>query len=87
MNKFVEIVTTFDERKAAPGNEDSHYDYTATIQPQDLIDSLKLYSAEANIVKLVCRHPKKGKLQDILKAIWFCIRIIKRDYYEEFKSL
>ena len=36
--------------------------------------------AEGNVIKYICRHAKKDKKQDILKAIHYCEMIIDRDY-------
>ena len=36
--------------------------------------------AEGNIIKYICRHPKKGRKEDILKAIHYCEMILERDY-------
>ena len=36
--------------------------------------------AEGNVIKYICRHAKKDKKKDILKAIHYCEMIIERDY-------
>jgi hypothetical protein len=35
---------------------------------------------EGCAIKYICRHPHKGKKQDLLKAIHFIEMIIERDY-------
>ena len=36
--------------------------------------------AEGNVLKYICRHSKKGKAEDIRKAIHYCEMILERDY-------
>ena len=52
------------------------------IQPSVFINENKLLFAEGNAIKYICRHPLKGKKQDILKAIHYLEMIIERDYNE-----
>ena len=44
------------------------------------INDNKLLFAEGNAIKYICRHPHKGKKDDILKAIHYLEMIIERDY-------
>ena len=46
----------------------SHYMYF-DIQPAEFININKLLFAEGNAIKYICRHSKKGGIQDIDKAI------------------
>ena len=46
----------------------SHYMYFE-IQPAEFINKNRLLFAEANAIKYICRHSKKGGIQDIDKAI------------------
>jgi|TARA_R110000744_G_scaffold57335_2_gene120494 hypothetical protein len=57
----------------------SHYKDMA-IQPADFINKNKLFFAEGNAIKYICRHQSKGKLQDIKKAMHYLEMIIERDY-------
>ncbi len=50
------------------------------IQPSQFINANKLQFAEGNVIKYICRHPHKGKKEDILKAIHYCEMILERDY-------
>jgi hypothetical protein len=50
------------------------------IQPSQFINKNELPFAEGNVIKYICRHTKKGKKEDILKAIHYCEMIIERDY-------
>ena len=59
----------------------SHYK-KFKIQPAKFINDNKLLFAEGNAIKYICRHPHKGKKEDILKAIHFLEMIIERDYSE-----
>ena len=51
------------------------------IQPSQFINQNDLGFAEGNVIKYICRHNKKYKKKDILKAIHYCEMIIDRDYY------
>ena len=48
----------------------SHYMYF-DIQPAEFINRNKLLFAEGNAIKYICRHSKKGGIQDIDKAIHY----------------
>ena len=50
------------------------------IQPAEFINENKLLFAEGNAIKYICRHPYKGKKDDILKAIHYLEMILERDY-------
>ena len=50
------------------------------IQPAQFINENKLPFAEGNVIKYTCRHSKKGKIQDINKAIHYLQMIKERDY-------
>tara|TARA_R100000988_G_scaffold25036_1_gene12189 strand:+ start:2731 stop:2946 length:216 start_codon:yes stop_codon:yes gene_type:complete len=50
------------------------------IQPAQFINANNLSFAEGNIIKYICRHRKKGRKEDILKAIHYCEMILERDY-------
>jgi len=39
-----------------------------------------LLFAEGNAIKYICRHPHKGKQEDIKKAIHYLQMILERDY-------
>ena len=56
-----------------------HY-RTLKIQPSQFVIENKLLFPEGSVIKYICRHPHKGKKQDLLKAIHFIEMIIERDY-------
>ena len=57
----------------------SHYMYF-DIQPAEFINRNKLLFAEGNAIKYICRHSKKGGIQDIEKAIHYLEMVEERDY-------
>ena len=59
----------------------THYMYME-IQPAEFINKNKLLFAEGNAIKYICRHSRKGGIEDIDKAIHFLEMIIERDYNE-----
>tara|TARA_R110002020_G_scaffold168403_1_gene357140 strand:+ start:1095 stop:1334 length:240 start_codon:yes stop_codon:yes gene_type:complete len=50
------------------------------IQPAQFINENHLEFAEGNAIKYICRHKKKGKEKDLLKAKHYIDMIIERDY-------
>jgi len=56
-----------------------HYS-SLKIQPAEFINENKLLFAEGNAIKYICRHAKKGGVQDIEKAIHYLEMIKERDY-------
>ena len=56
-----------------------HYS-SMKIQPAEFINENKLLFAEGNAIKYICRHAKKGGVQDIEKAIHYLEMILERDY-------
>ena len=57
----------------------SHYQ-KFKIQPSKFVVENKLLFPEGCALKYICRHPFKGKKEDLLKAIHFIEMIIERDY-------
>ena len=57
----------------------SHYQ-KYVIQPSKFVVENKLLYPEGCAIKYICRHPFKGKKEDLLKAIHFIEMIIERDY-------
>ena len=57
----------------------THYMYME-IQPAEFINKNKLLFAEGNAIKYICRHSKKGGVEDIDKAIHYLEMIKQRDY-------
>ncbi|MDO4212223.1 MAG: DUF3310 domain-containing protein [Bacteroidales bacterium] len=55
-----------------------HYQYDIT--PQEYADANHLPFDEGNVVKYVTRHKLKNGYDDIIKAIHYCMFILKRDY-------
>lgn len=56
----------------------AHYDLP--IQPGYFCHVNGLRTCEANVVKYVCRHRKKGGRQDIEKAIHYLRLLLEWDY-------
>jgi len=56
-----------------------HYS-SLKIQPAEFINENRLLFAEGNAIKYICRHAKKGGVQDIEKAIHYLEMIKERDY-------
>lgn len=54
--------------------------YQTPIQPIDYIQANNLLFAEGNIIKYITRHKNKHGYEDVLKAIHYCLFIMKRDY-------
>ena len=50
------------------------------IQPSKFVVENKLLFPEGCAIKYICRHPFKGKKEDLLKAIHFIEMMIERDY-------
>ena len=50
------------------------------IQPSKFVVENKLLFPEGCAIKYICRHSRKGKKEDLLKAIHFIEMIIERDY-------
>ena len=57
----------------------SHY-AKYVIQPSKFVVENKLLFPEGCAIKYICRHPFKGKKEDLLKAIHFIEMMIERDY-------
>lgn len=57
----------------------SHYKEFA-IQPLEFIHRNRLSWCEGNIIKYVCRHEKKNKKEDLLKAMHYLELLIELDY-------
>ena len=69
--------TTYDSlSKQVDGN---HYN-SMKIQPAEFINENKILFAEGNAIKYICRHPYKGKKEDLKKAIHYIEMIMERDY-------
>jgi len=54
--------------------------YSMPIQPAEFINKNNIPFAEANAIKYLCRHKKRGKKQDLEKAIHYIEMAIERDY-------
>ena len=57
----------------------THYMYME-IQPAEFINKNKLLFAEGNAIKYICRHSRKGGIEDIDTAIHYLEMIKERDY-------
>tara|TARA_R100001480_G_scaffold74883_1_gene85389 strand:- start:806 stop:1054 length:249 start_codon:yes stop_codon:yes gene_type:complete len=54
--------------------------YSMPIQPAEFINKNNIPFAEGNAIKYLCRHSKRGKKQDLQKAIHYIEMAIERDY-------
>ncbi len=54
--------------------------YSMAIQPAEFINKNNIPFAEGNAIKYLCRHKKRGKKQDLEKAIHYIEMAIERDY-------
>ena len=59
----------------------SHYQ-GFKIQPSKFVIENNMLFPEGCVIKYICRHPHKGKKEDLLKAIHFLEMILERDYKE-----
>lgn len=67
--------------------QQSHYN-EGEIQPIDLIVSQKLDFCSGNVVKYVCRAPRKGTaMQDLLKAKQYLDWLIEIEQQKETKCV
>ena len=57
----------------------SHYK-TLKIQPTKYCIANKIPFAEGNVIKYITRHPHKGRDQDVLKCIHYCLLILENEY-------
>ena len=57
----------------------THYQ-SMVIQPSEFINRNNIPFAEGNAIKYLCRHSKRGKKQDLQKAIHYIEMAIERDY-------
>ena len=69
--------TTYNSLEEQVGRK--HY-RNMKIQPAEFINENKLFFAEGNAIKYICRHSVKGKEEDIKKAIHYLEMILERDY-------
>ena len=76
-NKEIFKSTTYNSLDEQVGGK--HY-RNMKIQPAEFINENKLWFAEGNAIKYICRHSVKGKEQDIRKAIHYLEMILERDY-------
>ena len=76
-NKEIFKKATYDSLDKQVGGK--HYK-NMKIQPAEFINENKLLFPEGCAIKYICRHPFKGKKEDLLKAIHFIEMIIERDY-------
>jgi|TARA_B100000902_G_scaffold200395_1_gene190972 hypothetical protein len=76
-NKDMFKGTTYNSLEEQVGGK--HYK-DMKIQPAEFINENKLLFAEGNAIKYICRHSKKGGIQDIEKAIHYLEMVKERDY-------
>ena len=76
-NKDIFKGTTYNSLEEQVGGK--HYK-DMKIQPAEFINENKLLFAEGNAIKYICRHSKKGGIQDIEKAIHYLEMVKERDY-------
>lgn len=58
----------------------NHYKDDYVIQPIEFLQKNKIPPCEANIVKYVCRHRKKGGKGDLLKAKHYLEILLEMEY-------
>lgn len=73
----MEKVTYNDPWKAQEGG--NHYKLFK-IQPADFIHANNIPYLEGNVIKYICRHRKKGGLQDLRKAQHYIELLIDLEY-------
>ena len=56
-----------------------HYKDLA-IQPAEYIHKNNIPYLEGNVIKYISRHRKKGRVDDVKKAIHYCQLILELDY-------
>ena len=76
-NKDMFKGTTYNSLEEQVGGK--HYK-DMKIQPAEFINENKWLFAEGNAIKYICRHSKKGGIQDIEKAIHYLEMVKERDY-------
>ena len=76
-NKDMFKGTTYNSLEEQVGGK--HY-RSMKIQPAEFINENKLLFAEGNAIKYICRHSRKGGIEDIDKAIHYLEMIKERDY-------
>ena len=76
-NKNMFKSTTYNSLEDQVGGK--HY-RKMKIQPSKFVIENKMLFPEGCAIKYICRHPHKGKKEDLLKAIHFIEMIIERDY-------
>ena len=76
-NKDLFKGTTYNSLEEQVGGK--HY-RSMKIQPAEFINENKLLFAEGNAIKYICRHSRKGGIEDIDKAIHYLEMILERDY-------
>lgn len=57
--------------------------YKSKIQPVDFIVANDIPFIEGNIIKYVCRHREKGRVNDLLKAAHYLDMLIKQYLLEQ----
>lgn len=57
----------------------THYTWRGGIEPIRFITTNGLSFLEGNIIKLLYRWPKKGRLEDLLKARFYINQMIKAE--------
>jgi hypothetical protein len=71
--------TPFDPKASSQQIGGSHYK-DCTIQPIDYILANQIGYMEANVIKYITRHHKKGGLKDLAKAKHYIDLIIEKKY-------
>lgn len=50
------------------------------IQPTKYCIANRIPFADGNVIKYITRHPYKGREQDVLKGIHYCLLILENEY-------
>ena len=54
--------------------------YKTPIEPIEYIMDNEMAFSEGNVIKYISRHKSKHGQQDVMKAIHYCLFILKHDY-------
>lgn len=77
------IVRNKDKDSALSKQIDGSHYKDMVIQPVEFCYKNNLDTIQSNIIKYICRHKRKGRKNDILKAIHYCEMILEMDYKDE----
>ena len=73
-----ELFSSMLESKMDMRSIGSHY--KVAIEPIEYIEENGLSFSEGNVVKYITRHKRKGGVEDVLKAIDYCVYVLRYEY-------